>query len=61
MGSAPAECVGRYGKGTRNDNGDALVEWANMHQVTLANTLFRYSMRFRTTWTGIRIDRVTGQ
>ena len=39
-------------RGLRNDNGQALVEWANMHHLVLANTLFRYSMRYRTTSTG---------
>ena len=52
VGAGEAACVGQYGKGVRNDNGQALVEWANMHHLVLANTLFRYSMRYRTTWTG---------
>ena len=52
VGSAPGACVGRYSKGERNENGGALVKWANYHQLVLSNTLFRYSMRYRTTWTG---------
>jgi len=52
VGSQSAACVGQYGKGTRNENGHALVQWATAKGLLLANTLFRYSQRFRTTWTG---------
>jgi len=61
VGNAPASCVGQYGRGTRNENGQQLVEWANANRLLLANTLFRYSMRFRTTWTGCFLDRTSGQ
>ena len=46
-----ATCIGPYSKGSRNENGQVLVEWANMHQLLFANTLFRY-YRYRTTLRG---------
>jgi len=61
VGSSAASCVGEYAKGTRNENGQALVEWATSQQLLLANTLFKYSMRFRTTWTGSVHDAGAGQ
>eukprot|EP00117_Sycon_ciliatum_P048136 scpid21182/ scgid34307/ Craniofacial development protein 2; p97 bucentaur protein len=52
--------IGLYSKGVRNNNGQALVQWANSWEIVLANTLFRYSMRYRTTWTGSVTNRDTG-
>ena len=60
VGNGTESCVGKYSKGTRNGNGQALVDWACSQRLLLANTCFRYSMRHRTTWTGHIRDGTTG-
>jgi len=60
VGHQANSSVGNFSKGQRNENGDALVQWASSHQLVLCNTLFRYSMRHRTTWTGHIQDKTTG-
>ena len=44
--------MGKYGKGSRNENGQALVDWAIQEGAFLCNTAFQHPCRHRTTWTG---------
>ena len=44
--------MGRFGKGKINSNGEALLEFANRHELVLTNTTFEHKMTHRTTWTG---------
>ena len=46
------ECMGRYGKGSRNENGQTLVDWAIQEGAFQCNTAFQHSCRHRTTWRG---------
>ena len=46
------ECMRKYGKGSRNENGQALVDWAIQEGAFLCNTAFQHPCRHRTTWTG---------
>merc|ERR1712002_109576 len=45
-----AGTVGRYGVGETNDRGLRLLEFAQHHRLTIANTLFPHKMSRRTTW-----------
>ena len=44
------ECVGRYGKGIVNSNGEHLIEFALANQLFLTNTKSKHKMCHRTTW-----------
>jgi exonuclease III len=43
-------CMGRYGKGDRNENGDALMSFLVENKLYLANTHFRHRDRQIATW-----------
>ena len=45
-------CIGRYAVGQRNENGYALVNFAESHSLLFANTCFCHPARHITTWTG---------
>ena len=45
-------CIGSYGLGKRNNNGDALAEFITVHGLFVTNTAFKHPCRHRTTWTG---------
>jgi len=60
VGVGECSSVGPYSKGSRNEHGQALVDWVQSSCMLLANTLFRYSVRHRTTWTGRIMDAATG-
>ena len=45
------ECMGRYGKGEMNSNGEHLIEFVLQHELFLSNTKFPHKMCHRTTWT----------
>ena len=44
------KCMGRYGKGTRNENGDALLSFLTENNLYLANTHFKHRDRQIATW-----------
>lgn len=50
-------CMGSYGLGTRNSNGDALADFISAHGLFATNTAFKHPCRHRTTWTGHIADR----
>ncbi|XP_065180130.1 craniofacial development protein 2-like [Sycon ciliatum] len=60
VGSRQCASMGAFSRGTRNENGEALVQWTQSNCLVLANTLFQYSMRYRTTWTGSVTSTDTG-
>ena len=47
-----SECMGRYGKGEMNSNGQYLVEFALQNQLYITNTRFKHKMSHWTIWTG---------
>jgi len=53
-------CLGRFGNGTRNENGTTLVNWAEQHGAFLCNTAFQHPVRHRTTWTCAHRDANDG-
>ena len=44
--------MGKYGKGTRNQNGDSLVDFLTVQKLYAGNTHCRHKMCRRTTWRG---------
>jgi len=42
--------MGKFGKGVVNNNGEALLDFANRTEFTLANTMFQHKMAHRATW-----------
>ena len=46
------ECMGKYGKSSRNENGQALMDWAIQKGAFLCNAAFQHPCRHRTTRTG---------
>jgi len=54
-------CVGAHGRGRRNINGQALVDYCDMNGLFIANTAFQHSARHKTTWVGARRDYTTGR
>ena len=46
------QCLGKYSKGKRNANGDALIEFAQMNNLLTSNTCFHHPSRHLTTWEG---------
>ena len=38
------ECIGRYGKGKMNSNGNHLAEFALLNDLFLTNTKFKHKM-----------------
>ena len=44
--------VGKFGLGSRNRNGDYLVEFANTHQLSIMNTFFQKRAARKWTWIG---------
>lgn len=45
--------LGSFTKDLRNDNGQALVEFAHQHDFVLTNTFFQHPQRHVTTWQGV--------
>ena len=54
-------CLGHYGRGRRNENGQHLGEFAAEHNLIASNTLFQHRASHRTTWKGSRRDVSTGE
>ncbi|KAG1710423.1 Craniofacial development protein 2 [Nymphon striatum] len=53
--------VGKYGMGSTNDRGVRLLEFANLHNMVVANTRFNHKKSRRVTWTapdGITKDQI---
>ena len=48
----PAPCIGSHSRGCRNDNGDALVEFATNHNRLMSNTCFQHVARHLTSREG---------
>ena len=44
------ENIGKFGKGHMNENGEALLDLANHHNLVLTNTKFPHKLLHRTTW-----------
>ena len=47
-----SECVGQYGRGTRNERGDKLIEFCIANGLLIGNTLFQHHPRRLWTWAG---------
>ena len=45
-------CMGSYGMGKRNNNGEALASFISAHGLFATNTAFKHPVRHRTSWTG---------
>jgi len=45
-----ARCMGRHGKGERNENGEALISFLAENKLHLANTHFKHRDRQKATW-----------
>ena len=54
--SATEECIGSYARGSRNENGQALVDFCTLNNLFIANTAFQHPMKHTTTWQMSRID-----
>jgi hypothetical protein len=53
---AEESIIGKYGKGTRNPNGQAMSEFLSRNKLFASNTMFPHPMRHRTTF---GVDRTT--
>ena len=51
------ECIGRYSKGIRNENGEKLIEFCKMNEMLLTNTCFSHKQSHLTTWQQTRINK----
>ena len=49
--------MGSYGVGTRNRNGDCLIDFLSVNGHFTCNTAFQHPCRHRTTWTGFIKDQ----
>ena len=45
-------CLGAHGKGTRNSNGEALIQFLLHHGLFASNTAFEHASHHKTSWTG---------
>ena len=54
--SEAEECIGSYARGTRNENGQALVDFCTLNNLFITNTAFQHPMKHRTTWQMSRTD-----
>ena len=43
-------CLGKYGIGKMNDNGQRLLELCTMHNFKITNTMFNTKLHHRTSW-----------
>jgi exonuclease III len=50
--------MGKYGKGTRNENGKILAEFLIANRLCAANTLFEHKSRYRSTWHGVIQNKI---
>ena len=50
------ECIGKYARGRRNNNGQQLVEFCETHDLIAANTTFQHRASHQTTWVGSRLN-----
>ena len=48
--SGAEECVGSYVKGSRNENGKALVDFCTLNNLFISNTAFEHPMKHIRTW-----------
>lgn len=55
------QCMGKFGRGLRNSNGQKLVEFCDTHNLVATNTFFQHKASHRTTWVGHRQDTETGK
>ena len=47
-------CLGAHGKGIRNSNGEALIQFLLHHGLFASNTAFEHASRHKTSWMGKR-------
>lgn len=59
--SIDIKCIGHFGRGRRNVNGQQLVEFSDAHGLTATNTMFMHRASHRTTWQGSRRDLTSGK
>ena len=43
-------CLGRYSRGKRNNSGQVLIDFCNIHNLFICNSAFRHPARHITTW-----------
>ena len=43
-------CLGRYSRGKRNNSGQTLIDFCNIHDLFISNSAFRHPARHITTW-----------
>ena len=55
------ECIGKYSKGTKNENGHNLVNFCEINDLILTNTCFPHKQRHMTTWQQTRINKDNGK
>ena len=49
--------MGRHGLGTKNCNGNCLVDFCNENEITVAGTLFPHKIHHNVTWVSLD-DRI---
>ena len=54
------QCLGSYSRGTRNTNGQTLVDFCNVHNLFITNSSFKHPARHITTWENTRINKNNG-
>ena len=53
--------LGRYGMGTRNSNGESLMNFLVNNDLSACNTMFQHPCKHRTTWEGNKTKIVNGK
>ena len=54
-------CLGKYSKGVRNNNGEALINFCESNGLFICNSAFQHPAKHITTWTNRKKDPKTGK
>ena len=49
-------CLGKYSRGIRNNSGQSLIDFCNIHQLFISNSAFKHPARHITTWENHKKD-----
>ena len=52
-------CIGRWSRGTRNDNGQKLIDFCTNNNLCISNTVFQHPAKHTSTWSREVKDRTT--